>query len=345
LRSASGRTGQNWMLHILETLSHNNARVNAKRSIDSPIHRPITKRVKSAHKLTVPEVPHGDEDLFCKAYLQDIARTMQCECEALALGNSFEGFADPERFLKKRRKLLNWLIPIARKQKCSPAVVYKMTQLIDRYFFEKPDEAQDRMQLIGSVALLMASKYHDTYPISFETMVNYSGGAFDFNDVVECEMKVLEVIDFNLTNPLILDFINWFLLNFSKERHQSALKRVSFYLAESLLLEREFLGASPKYHATVAVYWALQMVPRTKWNPKFQELFGVSEEKLQSYAKIILRSAFPNFKLTGVQKVYFDSSTVIGRIFRSKELKSWLQRRCDRHSRRTKSLMLKGTHL
>jgi len=332
------------MLHILETLSQNSNRFNAKRRIDSPIDRPKTKRVKSEiAELPVPTLPKGvEDDLYCSAYMRDIAQTMISENESLLGENVFDAMPDRKHILKKRRKLLNWLFPITRSHKCNSAVVYKMTQLIDVYLSKRAEFRSNQMQLIGSVALLLASKYHDRIPVPFESMVEFAGGAFSYNDLVLGEMQLLETIDFNLTNPMILDYIQWFLLHFSQEKHQSALKRVSLYLAESLMLEGDFLGVKPMYHATVAVYWALQMVPRTKWDDRFAVLFVVSEEQLQAHAQTILRCAFPNFKLTGVQKVYFDTSAVIGKIFRNKDLKAWLQRRCDRHSRRKKSLILSG---
>jgi len=332
------------MLHILETLSQNSTRFNAKRRIDSPLDAPKTKRVKSELvEPPVPPLPEGTEsDLYCSAYMRDISKTMLSENERLFEENVFDSLPDRKQFMKKRRKLLNWLFPITRSHKCNSAVVYKMTQLIDVYLSKCTEFRSNHMQLIGSVALLLASKYHDRITVPFESMVEFSGGAFSYNDLVLGEMELLQAIDFNLTNPLILNYIQWFLLHFSQEKHQSALKRVSLYLAESLMLEGDFVGVKPMYHATVAVYWALQMVPRTKWDNRFTALFGVSEEQLQAHAQTILRCAFPNFKLTGVQKVYFDTSAVIGKIFRNKDLKAWLQRRCDRHSRRKKSLILSG---
>merc|ERR1719361_3140514 len=215
---------------------------------------------------------------------------MEFDDQAVVEEKYFNSMPGSRQFLKRRRRVLNWLLPIMRKYQCNGSVIYKTTQLMDIYY-QKRNVSQDQMQLVGSVALLMASKYHDTIPVPFEIMVEYSDGAFTFNDAIQLEVDFLQAIDFTLTNPLAIDFVHWLLMNFSKERHQYSLKRVSYYLSECLLLESGFIGAPPKLHAMVAVYWALQMVCRTKWDQRFDALFNSTEEQMHAHAQTILRCA------------------------------------------------------
>jgi len=329
------------MLRILETLSQNSSRINGKRALDSPA-RPQTKRVKSVHLQL--EIPEGvDQSLYCSEYLRDIAKELTASNSNPLPEECLSSEQDPKKFFKSRKKLLNWLIPICKKYRSDRHVVYKMVQLMDIYF-AKNIVPQDQMQLVGSVALLMSSKYHDMIPVPFEWLVNHANGAFTYSNLTQCEADFLVAIDFTMTNPLIIDFVDWFLINFSKEKHQKALKRVCYYLAECLLLEKSLISSPPKFVATIVVYWGLQMVSRTKWNNRFDVLFeGTSEEDLQQHAATILRNAFPKFGMTSIQTYYFDKFSVIGKIFRNKELKSWLGRRSERYSKRTKSLLLSGS--
>jgi hypothetical protein len=303
----------------------------------------VTKRVKSAHGAVEPELPeNAEKDLFCHGYLLEVIGTMESEKQTGCVErNWFEAKENPKRFISDRKVVLNWLLPVAHKYTRNRAVIFKATQLMDLYF-AKAEVPSSKMQLAASVALIMASKYHDRYPISFDRMISESANAFTEPEIIQMEMEMLEVIGFTLTNPLTHDFIQWFLLNFSTEKHQKELKQVSYYLAECLLLQEEFIGASCKEIASVAVYWSLQMVSRTKWGPKFDQLFPIDEEGMQAHAKIILHAALPTFKMNGIQEEYFKRYKVMKKIFRNPPLKGWLKRRSERHARRTKSLMLQG---
>jgi len=113
--------------------------------------------------------------------------------------------------------------------------------LIDRTLAAEEPQIE-QLQLIGITALLIASKYEDIYPPEIEDLVRISANQYRKQDVLDMQMRMLVIVDFNLTFPTTLAFLRryWKLCEEDSVAFQLAL-----YLTELALVEYKMNSYSP----------------------------------------------------------------------------------------------------
>ena len=79
---------------------------------------------------------------------------------------------------KMRGILLDWIVDLHHKFKMFPETLYATTMIIDLYLSKRP-ASKENLQLIGTAALYIASKYEETYRVpELEDLVHFSARAF-----------------------------------------------------------------------------------------------------------------------------------------------------------------------
>ena len=71
---------------------------------------------------------------------------------------------------KMRSILVDWIVEVDKKLQLRPETIFLTVNLLDRYL-EKQVCAKDRLQLIGTACLFIASKYEEIYPPNLKTLV------------------------------------------------------------------------------------------------------------------------------------------------------------------------------
>ncbi len=85
---------------------------------------------------------------------------------------------------KMRAILVDWLCEVHHKWRLHPETLYLTVNIVDRYLAKKK-ATKKTLQLVGSCALFIASKYEEVYPTSVGDLVYVCDGAYDYNDVSE----------------------------------------------------------------------------------------------------------------------------------------------------------------
>jgi len=70
-----------------------------------------------------------------------------------------------------RARMLDWMIEVTSSYKFQPKTYFASVQLMDRYF--KAEEHRlpiTRLHIIGAVAMLMATKMDEVYPLKIKTV-------------------------------------------------------------------------------------------------------------------------------------------------------------------------------
>jgi cyclin B len=78
--------------------------------------------------------------------------------------------------------------------------------IIDRYL-EKNPISREKLQLLGVAALFIASKYEEIYPPQLKDFVDVTDKTYTKADILEMEGKIILSLDFNLTIPSSLRFL------------------------------------------------------------------------------------------------------------------------------------------
>lgn len=81
-----------------------------------------------------------------------------------------------------RAILVDWLCEVHHKWRFYPETLYLAVNLVDRYLAKK-GATKTTLQLVGSCALLIASKYEEIKPVPVDDLVYVCDGAYDYTDV------------------------------------------------------------------------------------------------------------------------------------------------------------------
>jgi len=109
---------------------------------------------------------------------------------------------------KMRSVLVDWLVGVHLQFKLLPETMYTAVAILDR-FLQKSLKVVDRntLQLVGVAAMLIASKYEEIYAPEVKDFVYITDSAYTEKDILRMELRILEVLNFELGRPLPLHFL------------------------------------------------------------------------------------------------------------------------------------------
>lgn len=151
---------------------------------------------------------------------------------------------------KMRAMLVDWLIEVHNRFSLSPETLSLTVNLIDR-FLEKEKILRNRLQLVGVTSLFIASKYEEQYPPLVKDFSYITDSAFDEDDIISMEKLMLQTLDYNLTTPSVIKFLDLYQENLDLERRNVCLM---LYLIELSYLEYKMIKHKPSITAAAAIY-------------------------------------------------------------------------------------------
>lgn len=108
---------------------------------------------------------------------------------------------------KMRAILIDWLIEVHLKFKLLPETLFLTVNIIDRYLEKVTDIHRTKLQLVGVTAMLIASKYEEIYAPEVRDFVYITDKAYTKEEILKMEQNILYALDFNLTFPSSLRFL------------------------------------------------------------------------------------------------------------------------------------------
>lgn len=153
---------------------------------------------------------------------------------------------------KMRGILIDWLVEVHFKFKLSDETLFLTVNLIDR-FLQNNQCNKEHLQLIGVTSMLIACKYEEIYPPEVKDFVYITDNAYNAQQVLQTENRILKSLNFNLTVPSSFRFLQ----RYSKV---CELDEFSFnfarYVLELSLVDYKFLKYKPSILAIGAIYVA-----------------------------------------------------------------------------------------
>lgn len=186
---------------------------------------------------------------------------------------------------KMRAILLDWLEEVHVKFKLMPETLYLTANLIDR-FLEKKIVIRSKLQLVGVTAMLIASKYEEIYAPEVRDFVYITDKAYTREQILAMEATMLNTLDFRVSVPTVLVFLNRYLKVANGGTSPSAedrLARYATFLVERQVQEYRMLQHAPSKVAAAAVNMALRTLKgRSAWTPTLEFHTGYSERDLKA---------------------------------------------------------------
>ncbi|KAJ8384861.1 hypothetical protein AAFF_G00197710 [Aldrovandia affinis] len=176
-----------------------------------------------------------------------------------------------------RSILVDWLVEVGEEYKLQNETLYLAVNYIDR-FLSSMSVLRGKLQLVGTAAMLLASKFEEIYPPEVAEFVYITDDTYTKKQVLRMEHLILSVLSFHLAAPTINQFLTQYFL------HQPVSQKVeslSMFLGELSLIDSEsFLKYLPSHIAAAAFVLANYTVTGGSMSKTMVEVTQYSLEDL-----------------------------------------------------------------
>ncbi|XP_010729719.2 cyclin-A2 [Larimichthys crocea] len=176
-----------------------------------------------------------------------------------------------------RAILVDWLVEVGEEYKLQNETLYLAVNYIDR-FLSSMSVLRGKLQLVGTAAMLLASKFEEIYPPEVAEFVYITDDTYTKKQVLRMEHLVLKVLSFDLAAPTINQFLTHYFLHHSVNKQVESL---AMYFGELSLVDSDpFLKYLPSHTAAAAYTLAHSIVTGGSWPDSLKEMTGYSLEDL-----------------------------------------------------------------
>ena len=203
----------------------------------------------------------------------------------------------PPDYTRLRYEIVQKLIEVVEIFEMSTRTEFLAVTLMDRFLAKRPMYIE-KNRMIGTTFLHIASKCEDVSYIGVADLIALPLGhpqeepQKQAAELLELQEKVLNVLEFRLAVPTVLDFLQGFLYGMELDRFQtfSQLMSACTYFAELSLLELQFTSFLPSCTAAAIVaYSCLFFEPLTdaQFETLLNELANCSPESFKMAFKLL----------------------------------------------------------
>lgn len=223
------------------------------------------------------------EPRFMAEYINDIYEVLR-ELESAPGAALDPNFLSRQNQVTPRNRsmVVDWLNEVSMKCMLRSDTVFLAVQLFDRFLHVRL-VPRHKLQLIGATALLIASKFEETYSLPADDITALADGDFTKQSLLDMERLMLHCLKWNLTVPTSLLFLRrWGKAAYS----DMPLHNLSKFIIELALSEYSVVRWPPSVQAASAVYLARRMSNVTPaWTATLAHYTRLSEEDVLPCAR------------------------------------------------------------
>ncbi|KAJ9593973.1 hypothetical protein L9F63_014614 [Diploptera punctata] len=183
----------------------------------------------------------------------------------------------PDITFSMRSILVDWLVEVAEEYKLQTETLYLAVSYIDR-FLSYMSVVRAKLQLVGTAAMFIASKYEEIYPPDVKEFVYITDDTYSKKQVLRMEHLILKVLAFDLSVPTPLSFITVYSVSCSLS---NTIMYLAMYLCELSLLEADpYLQYLPSELAASAIAVARHTLELDAWTDEMNTATGYSLDDL-----------------------------------------------------------------
>ncbi|XP_071979987.1 G2/mitotic-specific cyclin-B3 [Engystomops pustulosus] len=267
--------------------------------------RPQSKVEICSDKLLPPDVEDIDKDSLddpfsTSEYAMDIFTYMRDREEKFVLSNYMESQRDISK--EMRAILVDWMVEVQENFELNHETLYLAVKLVDHYLAATVI-VREKLQLIGSTAVLIASKFEERCPPCLDDFLFICDDAYKREQLLAMEMDILQKLNFDINIPVPYRFLR----RFGKCAHASMeILTLARYICELTLQEYDFVQESASKMAASCLLLALKMKDLGGWTATLQHYSGYQAMDLLPLVKRLnfLIMCQPNEKLKAVRSKY-----------------------------------------
>ncbi|XP_009902624.2 G2/mitotic-specific cyclin-B3 [Dryobates pubescens] len=253
----------------------------------------------------VPSVEDVDKeqlgDPYANAeYAKEIFEYMRSREEKFLLPDFME--KQPDISGDMRAILVDWMVEVQENFELNHETLYLAVKLVDHYLVEVVS-MRDKLQLIGSTAILIASKFEERCPPCVDDFLYICDDAYKREELIAMEISILSTLKFDINIPIPYRFLRRFAKCARASMETLTLAR---FLCEMTLQEYDYARESPSKLAASCLLLALTMKNLGGWTPTLEYYSGYRSQDLHSLVKRLnfLLTYQPRDKLKAVRTKY-----------------------------------------
>merc|ERR1711957_224546 len=174
---------------------------------------------------------------------------------------------------KVRCTLVDWVVEVHRKFKLKQETLFLAVNILDR-FLSARGVSKDKLQLVASTCIFIASKWEDMWPPLCKDLVYVGSRAFSKADIVKMEVTILNAIKFDIGVPTSFRFFK----RFAKAAGANTqMNHLVSYLVELSMHDYDLLRFPPSMIAASCTNVAQKMLRCGSWDSTLQNETGLSE--------------------------------------------------------------------
>merc|ERR1719431_244322 len=160
-----------------------------------------------------------------------------------------------------RQILVDWLVEVSEEYKLQTETLYLAVNFIDR-FLSLMSGQRAKLQLVGTAAMFIASKFEEIYPPDVTEFVYITDDTYTKRQVLRMEHLVMKVLEFDVSPPTSHLFCSKLSAMAGSDARTTSF---AMYLNELTLMSASFLRYSPSLTAAASVALARHTVGLAAW--------------------------------------------------------------------------------
>lgn len=203
-------------------------------------------------------------------YIPDIWRNLKTSEKCIACMPKFDSLLQQTDInFDMRAILIDWIIDVHKNYKLVTETLYICIAIIDRYLSKK-SIMRTKLQLLGTTALFISSKYEDIIYPCIDEFTKITDDAYTKEEVLQMENEILLELDFDITYPSPFRFFEIISLNYN-------FSEIEFYYGCYLM---EYFLISPncnKYYPAIIALAVVLLILKLKKYPNYRDLYNLTD--------------------------------------------------------------------
>ncbi|KAF9130774.1 hypothetical protein BGW39_002684 [Mortierella sp. 14UC] len=183
-----------------------------------------------------------------------------------------------------RVRLIEWLVEVHDRFDLLQETMHLCINYLDR-FLSKISIPIDQLQLAGTVALLLASKYEEIQSPAIAELSFLGGDAYPPSRIRQAEIGMLRALNYDMGAPGPMSFLR----RISRvDDFDIEIRTLAKYLLDVTLCDHRFIGVPSSMVAAVGYRASMLLLDRGAWTEQHEEFSGYNAKTLSAGINVLL---------------------------------------------------------
>ncbi|KAM4537504.1 G2/mitotic-specific cyclin-B3 [Odontesthes bonariensis] len=204
---------------------------------------------------------NSEDTYMCPEYAKDIFDYLKQREEKFVLCNYMP--SQPSLNPEMRAILVDWLVEVQENFELYHETLYLAVKMTDHYLSKTPVH-RELLQLVGSTAMLIASKFEERSPPGLDDFLYICDDAYKREELISMEANILQTLSFDINIPIPYRFLRRYAKCVSAGMDTLTLAR---YFCEMSLMEVDLVSERGSLLASACLLMALITKDLGGWSP------------------------------------------------------------------------------